>query len=185
MRGRRCHQSCCAGRVCEKRRARCGLVQGSWNKTADRLRSLRCVQWSWFTCYTEACLGVLVHSSREVRLRLNAFEHDVKAERVYPNVVYPPTPPMTEDSASQYSEDSPSRDALGVTTISPELHLEGMGGKDGLRSRGSGALGPHITPSVSHSDCFLSTQPRACSRLSQSATGFSSSRKGDNGVGRE
>lgn len=85
------------------------------------------------------CAGVLVNSSKEVKERVNAFEHGVKAERVQPTVVYPPTPPMTEDTASQYSEDASSRDALGVTTISPELSLDGLHVKDGMRRRGFSA----------------------------------------------
>lgn len=78
--------------------------------------------------------GVLVHSG-EAKERLNALDRVVKAERVDPAVVYPPTPPWTDDATSQYSEETPSRDALGVATVSPELHFEGLHG-NGLRKRG-------------------------------------------------
>lgn len=76
---------------------------------------------------------MLIHSA-EVKERLNAFDRVVKAERVDSAVVYPPTPPWTDDAASQYSEEPPSIDALGVTTVSPELHFEALRG-NGLRKR--------------------------------------------------
>ena len=79
-----------------------------------------------------------MHSS-EVKERLSALEVGVKAERARPTIVYPPTPPMTDDASSQYSEEPPSRDALGVATVSPELSLEVLNGKEGLRKRSFGA----------------------------------------------
>ena len=89
------------------------------------------------------CIGILVHSS-EVKERLSALEVGVKAERARPTIVYPPTPPLTDYASSQYSKEPPSRDALGVATVSSELSLEVLNGKDGLRKRSFGASLPSV-----------------------------------------
>ncbi|KZV77070.1 hypothetical protein PENSPDRAFT_679728 [Peniophora sp. CONT] len=110
-------------------------VQDAFVRSAERVAAwCRVAEIKHLTVYDR--WGVLLNSSKEVKERVNAFEHGVKAERVQAAVVYPPTPPMTEDTASQYSEDASSRDALGVATISPELSLDGLHVKDGLRRRG-------------------------------------------------
>ncbi|VDC01833.1 unnamed protein product [Peniophora sp. CBMAI 1063] len=119
--------------VCGEEEARNASVQDTFVRSAERAAAwCRVAGIKRLTLYDRH--GVLVQSP-EAKQRLRALELGVKTERVLPNIVYPPTPPMTDEAASQYSEEAPSRDALGVSTVSPESGFDGLNGKEGLRNR--------------------------------------------------
>ncbi|KAI0032739.1 hypothetical protein K488DRAFT_49187 [Vararia minispora EC-137] len=65
--------------------------------------------------------GILLSASGLLKHRLSTADCAVQPERLKPSIVYPPTPPSSDDSDSQFSGDEALGDSVGLVTVCPEL----------------------------------------------------------------